>query len=752
MYKTYIKLTRNILLMLLALSLLACTEPSNNGTTTTTDAEMNRFISDLMSKMTLEEKIGQTVQYTSGWELTGPALNADYTGWLREGSVGSVFNAHGAAYAKSLQKIAVEETRLGIPLIMGYDVIHGYKTIFPINLGSASSWDMGLIEQSARIAAEEASSAGLHWAFAPMLDIARDPRWGRIMEGGGEDPYLTGRIAEAYVKGFQGDDLSATNTVLSCAKHFVGYGAAQAGRDYHTVDMSDRELRTTYLPPFKAALDAGVGSFMTSFNELSGVPASGNEYIYRDILRDEWNFNGFVVSDYTAIVEMIPHGYAADTAHAAELSMNAGIDMDMMGSAYRKKLKGLIAEGKVRESYVDDACRRILEAKYKLGLFEDPYQYNDTTREANTIYKQSFLDAAQNLAAHSMVLLKNENDILPLAENTKVGLIGPLAADEYHIIGAWAASGERDGKAVSVKEALEEKFGTGNIRYAQGTDINTDSKAGFGAALNTARNSDVVVMVMGEAFDMSGEAASRTEITLPGNQRELIEAVLQTGKPVVLVLMNGRPLALDWESENVPVILEAWFPGTMGGAAVVDVLYGTHNPSGKLTVTFPRRLGQVPIFYNQKNTGRPKDDAVEPKYRSKYIDVLNTPLYPFGHGLSYTTFEYSDLQLSKTSITQNEAITATVTVKNTGKFDGHEIVQLYVRDLVGSVTRPLKELKDFQKIMLRKGESKEVSFTLQPESFHFYRKDMSYGSEPGDFEIQVGSNSADVLIQSFKMQ
>lgn len=715
------------------------------------DREMKAFIDDLMEKMTLEEMIGQTVQYTSGYDVTGPALSTNYQKWLREGAVGSLLNAHGAAYTREMQKIAVEETRLGIPLLLGYDVIHGYKTIFPINLGSSCSWDMEHIKNSARVAAEEASSAGLHWTFAPMVDIARDPRWGRIMEGGGEDPYLVSRIAEAYVQGFQGDDIAQTNTILACAKHFAAYGAAQAGRDYHTVDMSERELRSIYLPPFKAAVDAGVWTFMTAFNEINGVPASGNKFIFRDILRKEWGFEGFVVSDYTAINEMIPHGYAADTAHAAQLAMNAGVDMDMMGSAFRLYLKDLIEQGKVDRSYVEDACRRILEAKYQLGLFDDPYRYSDIEREAETIYKEEFLDAARDLAAHSLVLLKNENNVLPLKKNQKVALIGPLADDEFHIIGAWAGSGERDGKAVSVREALEEVIGADDINFARGTEINTASTEGFEEAIKAARQSDVVVMVMGEAYNMSGEAASRTEITIPGNQKQLMETIKALGKPVVLVLMNGRPLDLSWEDENMDAILEAWFPGTMGGAAIADVLYGAHNPSGKLTVTFPRKLGQVPIFYNVKNTGRPKNDAVEPKYRSKYLFTPNTPLYPFGYGLSYTTFEYSDLKLSKTDIKEGETITLTVNLKNTGNYDGYEIAQMYIRDKVGSVTRPLKELKGFEKIYLEKGASKTITFTIEPEDLYFYRQDMSYGLEPGDFEVFVGGNSVDVLSQSFKV-
>ncbi len=713
--------------------------------------DRDRFIEELMNKMTLEEMIGQTVQYTSGWEQTGPALNTDYTRWLKGGVVGSLLNAHGAEYTRKMQDIAVKETRLGIPLLLGYDVIHGFKTIFPINLGSAASFDLQMIEQSARIAAEEASAAGLHWTFSPMLDIARDPRWGRIMEGGGEDPFLVSRIAEAYVKGYQGDNLQQPNTILACAKHFVGYGAAQAGRDYHTVDMSESRLRSIYLPPFKAAVDAGVRTFMTAFNELNGIPASGNTYLYRKILREEWGFNGFVVSDYSAINEMIPHGYAKDEVHAAQLAMNAGVEMDMMGSVYRKHLKGLVENGKVDRSTVEKACRLILEAKYDLGLFEDPYRYCDVQREANTIYREDFMEAAQELAAHSTVLLKNENEVLPLSKDQKVALIGPLAKDEFHIIGAWAGSGDRNGKAVSVYEAMVDYLGAANINYAMGTEIETESTKGFPEAVEAAEKSDVVVMVLGEAFNMSGEAASRTEIDIPGNQQELIKTVLETGKPVVLVLMNGRPLALEWEHQHVPAILETWFPGTMGGAAIVDVLFGEHNPSGKLPVTFPRKLGQVPIFYNYKNTGRPKDDAVEAKYRSKYLDAPNTPLYAFGYGLSYTTFEYDNLELSSESLTAGQTMSVSVEVRNTGGRAGHEIVQLYVRDLVGSVTRPVQELKGFEKVYLEAGATTRVTFQLKPEDLAFYDPDMEFKPEAGAFTVMVGGSSDKVLTKEFSL-
>lgn len=711
------------------------------GLAGTAEKTMHQFIDSLMNEMTLEEMIGQTVQYSSGWDVTGPKINTDHEKWIKEGMVGSVLNAHGAEYTRKVQQIAVEETRLGIPLVLGYDVIHGYKTIFPINLGCAASWDLEKIEKSARIAAEEASSAGLHWTFAPMVDIARDPRWGRIMESSGEDPYLGSRIAEAYVRGYQGEDISAINTIMACAKHFAGYGAAQAGRDYYTVDMSEQELRTTYLPPFKAAVDAGAWTLMPAFNELNGVPATGNKFLFRKILRDEWGFQGFVVSDYTSVTEMIPHGYALDVKDAARLAMNAGVDMDMMGSAFRLYLKELIGEGQVERAAVEDACRRILRAKYRLGLFEDPYRYSDPEREKATVYKAGFLETARELAAHSIVLLKNDGGLLPINKNQKVALIGPLSGDQSNILGGWAAAGDRNGKAVSVLEALESYLGEGNVVHARGTDINTGDASGFEAALSAARASDVVVMVMGEAENMVGEAASRTEIDLPGNQRQLIEAILKTGKPAVLVLLNGRPLALQWEHDNVPAIVEAWFPGTMGGQAIVDVLYGQHNPSGKLPVTFPRKLGQVPIYYYHKNTGRPLDDKVESRFSSRYLDAPNTPLYPFGHGLSYTTFHYSKPMLSSGKLPAGGNLTVTVEVSNAGPRDGHEVVQLYIRDKVATVTRPVRELKGFEKIFLKKGESKKVSFTVKPAGLRFYNQDMEFVAEPGEFDVWVGGSS-----------
>ncbi|RXJ51447.1 beta-glucosidase BglX [Gelidibacter gilvus] len=700
-------------------------------------------IDSLMNLMTLEEKIGQTVMYGGGWAKTGPFVKTDFEKYIREGSVGAMLNVYTAKATRDLQRIAVENTRLGIPLLFGYDVIHGHRTIFPINLALSGSWDPDLVELTSRIAAEEASAEGLHWTFAPMVDIARDPRWGRISEGAGEDVYLTSILAKSYVKGFQGDDLSKNNTILACAKHFVGYGAAQAGRDYHTVSMGEDELRNVYLPPFKAAVDAGVETFMTAFNELNGVPATGNKFIFRDILRNEWDFKGFVVSDYTAINELIPHGFAKDSIDAARLAMLAGTDMDMMGHVYRKHLKQLIEDGAINEDLVNESCRKILSAKFKLGLFEDPYRYSDEKRQQETIYKPEFLKTARNAAAASSVLLKNDGNALPLDKLATIALIGPLAKDEYHINGNWGAAGDRKGKSMSIYEGLQEYLKDSQIFYAKGCDIEKDDESGFQEAIEVAKKADVVLLVMGESYHMSGEAASRTDIRIPGIQPKLIKKIREAvpNKKMVLLLMNGRPLDLSEEIGQVDAILEAWYPGTMGGSGVADVLFGVYNPSAKLTVTFPRNVGQIPIYYNMKNTGRPIPES-NPKqdYKSNYIDSPNTPLFVFGYGLSYTTFQYSELTLSSANIGFNDTLTATVSITNTGNYDGHEVVQLYIHDKVGSLTRPVKELKGFQKIFLKKGESKTVTFKLSAEDLKFYNY-TEFAAEAGEFEIAIAPSS-----------
>ncbi|OMP31421.1 glycoside hydrolase family 3 N-terminal domain-containing protein [Mangrovimonas sp. DI 80] len=702
-------------------------------------------VDSLIKLMTLQEKIGQTVMYGGSWDQTGPIVGTDNGKLIREGNMGGMLNAFTVKGTRDLQKVAVEESRLGIPLLFGYDVIHGHRTIFPINLGMAASWDLNMIEESCRIAAEEASAEGLHWTFSPMVDVSREPRWGRISEGAGEDVFLGSEIAKAYVKGYQGDDLSKSNTILACAKHYVAYGAAQAGRDYHTVNMGEGELRNVFLPPFKATVDAGVETFMSAFNELNGVPTSGNKFTLRDILRGEWDFKGFVVSDYTSINEMVPHGFAKDDKDAARIGMNAGVDMDMMGGVYKDYLKELVEEGKVSEAYIDDACRRILLTKFKLGLFEDPYRYIDEQREETTKYKPEFLNKAREIAAASSVLLQNKNSALPLSTSTKkIAFIGPLVKDEYDILGNWAAKGDRQGKAVSVFEGISEYLKPNQILYAKGCEILKADTSGFEEAVSVSKKADEIVLVMGEGHHMSGEAASRTNLKIPGIQPQLIRKIREANpnKKITLVLMNGRPINLSDEVDLVDAILEVWFPGTMGGAGTADVLFGTYNPSGKLTVTFPRNVGQVPIYYNMKNTGRPIPESNPGEdYKSNYIDAPNSPLFVFGHGLSYTTFTYSNFKLSSNKLTNSGAITASVTITNAGNKDGHEIVQLYVHDKVGSVTRPVKELKGFQKIFLKSGESQTVSFTISADDLKFYNSDMVYGLEPGAFEIAIAPSS-----------
>jgi beta-glucosidase len=748
------KMLNKTILFLLVITVFSCKTESNSSAKTSNDTPFDAKVDSLMNLMTLQEKIGQTVMYSGSGTITGPTVNTNFRTYIKEANVGAMLNVYSTKATRDLQKLAVEETRLGIPLLFGYDVIHGFKTIFPINLGLAASWDLEDIEKGSRIAAEEASAVGIHWTFAPMVDISRDPRWGRISEGAGEDVYLGSEIAKAYVKGFQGDDLSKTNTILACAKHFVGYGAAQAGRDYHTVNMGMDELRNVYLPPFEAAVDAGVETFMTAFNELNGVPATANKLLYRDILRDEWGFNGFVVTDYTAINELVEHGFAENEKHATELAIKAGIDQDMMSSANRLYLEELVNEGKVDEALINDACRRILLAKFKLGLFDDPYKYIDEQREKDVIYKPEFLEAARKSAAMCSVLLKNNDKTLPLDKNQTIALIGPLVKDKENILGNWGAAGDRTGKAISVYEGVQEYLADSKVVFAKGCEIEGDDTSGFTKAINAAKTADKVVMVMGEDYDMSGEAASRTNIKLPGKQTDLIKAIRKAvpNKQIVLVLMNGRPLDLSEEDTLADAILETWFPGTSGGYGVADVLFGAYNPSAKLPVTFPRTVGQVPIYYNMKNTGRPiPDHDPNEDYKSHYLDAPNTPLYPFGHGLSYTTFEYSDVELSSETIGFSDTLTATATITNTGDYDGYEIAQLYVHDKVGSITRPVKELKGFQKIFLKKGESKTVSFKLTAKDLEFYNLE-EFTVEPGAFEIAIKGTSDFDFEHSFTLE
>jgi beta-glucosidase len=714
------------------------------------EAILDNKVDSVLRLMTLDEKIGQMVLYSSDWDVTGPSLKKGYLDDIRKGNCGNIFNAHTAAYTRKLQKIAVEETRLGIPLLFGYDVIHGHKTIFPISLGESASWDLAAIEKSARVSATEAAASGINWTFAPMCDISVDPRWGRVSEGAGEDPYLGSKIAAARVHGFQGDDLGDTLTILACVKHFAAYGAPLAGRDYNTVDMSERVFLDTYLPPYKAAIDAGAMSVMSSFNELFGVPATGSKYLLTDILRTKLGFKGFVVTDYTSINEMVNHGIVANEADAGLLAIKAGVDMDMQGEVYFKYLKKQVKEGLVPEKLINDAVKRILRVKFMLGLFKNPYLYCNEAREKREIYAPAHLDAALDVAKKSMVLLKNDNNTLPLKKGEKIVVIGELANSTRDLLGSWRAAGDWNFMKSTLDE-LKAYNGESNVTYSEGCKVIGDDRSGFSAALAAARKGDKIVMVIGESCDWSGEATSRTSINVPGVQTELLEKLKALNKPVVVVLMNGRPLDLSKESTLASSILEVWFPGTMGGKAITQVLYGEYNPSGKLTMTFPRNVGQVPIFYYEKNTGRPIYLA-NPKYKSRYIDCPNDPLYPFGFGLSYTTFAYSDIKLSTTELTGKGELKATVHVTNTGNVAGEEVVQCYVRDLVGSVTRPVKELKGFEKIMLKTGESKNVTFTITPDMLAFHRLDMTYGTEPGNFKLFIGGNSRDVKETGFSLK
>lgn len=737
-------------LICLAALLTAC---NNENKTNRVDSR----IDSLINVMTLEEKVGQLSLYTSDWDVTGPTIRQGYKDDIKKGRVGAIFNAFTAKYTRELQEMAVKDTRLHIPLIFGYDVIHGHRTIFPIPLGAAASWDLEAIEKSDRIAAAEASAEGLHWAFSPMVDIARDPRWGRIAEGAGEDTYLGSRIAEARVRGLQGKGVGELNSVMACVKHFAAYGAAQAGRDYHVVDMSERMFREVYLPPYAAAIKAGAATIMSSFNEFDGVPASGSKYLMTDLLRGELKFNGFVVSDYTSIMEMISHGVVADTASAATLALEAGVDMDMQAGFYEDALAKLVKKGTINEQLINTSVRRILKKKFDLGLFDDPYRYSDVEREKNTVMKPEFLEAARDVARKSIVLLKNatlpgqEKQLLPLSKDVKqLAVIGPLADARREMIGSWSAAGDWK-KSVTLLEGIKAAVSTkANVLFARGCNISDDSTTYFAEAVRVAQKADVVVLALGEGAWMTGEAASRASLGLPVVQQKLIEEIAKTGKPIVVVLMNGRPLAINWIEEHIPAIVETWFLGTQAGNAIADVLFGDYNPSGKLPVTFPRSVGQVPIFYNMKNTGRPMDR--NNKYTSKYLDEENDPLYPFGFGLSYTTFTYGEVKLNKEIITSNEDFSVSCKVTNTGKRAGAEVVQLYIRDLVGSVTRPVKELKNFQKILLQPGETKDVSFTINNMDLAFYRKDMSFGTEAGKFEVFIGSNSRDVMKATFELK
>ena len=729
---------------------------SNVNNTTPRSSEIENKIDELMSKMTLEEKIGQMNQYNGFWDFTGPKPDfgdaAKKYENLKKGYVGSMLNVKGVKNVMAVQKIAVEETRLGIPLIIGFDVIHGYKTISPIPLAEAASWDLNAIERSARMAAIEASAAGINWTFAPMVDISRDARWGRVMEGAGEDPYLGSKIAEARVKGFQGDDLSDNNTLVACAKHFAAYGFAEGGRDYNTVDIGTSTLYNMILPPFQAAKNAGVRTFMNGFNELNGIPVTGSKYLQRDILKEKWNFDGFIVSDWGSITEMVDHGHAKDGAHASEIAVNAGSDMDMESHLYIEELANLVREGKVKTKLIDDAVRRILRVKFELGLFDDPYKYCDLKREEQLTGNEEIHKEMLNMAKKSIVLLKNENELLPLKkEGQKIALIGSLADDKTSPLGSWRI-GADDNTAISVKEGLQ-KYKGNELTYAKGADviigkaeftselnINSNDRSDFPEAIQIAKDADVVIMVLGEHGLQSGEGRSRTNLGLPGVQQDLLEEIYKVNKNIVLVLNNGRPLSICWADENIPAILEAWHLGTQSGNAIAEVLYGDYNPSGKLPMTFPRTVGQVPIYYNYKNTGRPNEKENDIVFWSHYSDEKNDPLYPFGYGLSYTSFSYGDI-IVENNYSSNQTVSVSIKVSNTGKLKGKEVVQLYINDTYASVTRPVKELKGFELIELEPGDSKEVSFTLTNNELGFYDNQGEWIVESGEFKIYIGGDS-----------
>ena len=740
--------------------------------------DMDRFLDNLLKRMTLEEKIGQLNLPVTGEIPTGQAKSSDIATKIKRGEVGGLFNLKGVDKIRDVQHLAVENSRLGIPLLFGMDVIHGYETIFPIPLGLSCTWDIPTIEESARIAAVEASADGISWTFSPMVDISRDPRWGRVSEGSGEDPFLGALIARAMVRGYQGKDMSRNDEIMACIKHFALYGAAEAGRDYNTVDMSRQRMFNDYMLPYQAGVEAGAGSVMASFNEVEGVPATANKWLMTDVLRGAWGFNGFVVTDFTGISEMIEHGIG-DLQTVSARAINAGVDMDMVSEGFIGTLKKSVEEGKVSVETVNTACRRILEAKYKLGLFDNPYKYCDLKRPARDIFTKEHRAAARKIAGESFVLLKNEGlsptlaPVLPLSPTGTIAVIGPLANTRSNMPGTWSVAAVLD-KSPSLVEGLTEWVGNqGKILYAKGSNLIGDAAyeeraTMFGRSLNRdnrtdqqlldealkiASQADVIVAALGESSEMSGESSSRTNLNLPDVQHTLLEALLKTGKPVVLVLFTGRPLVLNWEQEHVPAILNVWFGGSEAGPAIGDVLFGAVNPGGKLTMTFPKSVGQIPLYYAHKNTGRPlKEGKWFEKFRSNYLDVDNDALYPFGYGLSYTTFRFSDITLNRSSIGMDNELVASVTVTNTGDRAGSEVVQLYIRDLVGSVTRPVKELKGFEKIYLQPNESRTVRFTIAPEMLKFYNADLKFVAEPGDFDVMIGPDSRNVKTARFTLR
>lgn len=759
---------KKLVLVLLATTSAFMTNAQQQHTT-----KMETFISKLMKEMTLEEKVGQLNLPSEGDIITGLGTNDNITAKIKKGQVGGMFNIKGVEKIREIQRVAVEESRMKIPLLFGMDVIHGYETVFPIPLGLACSWDIAGIEKTAQIAAKEASADGISWTFSPMVDIARDPRWGRVSEGSGEDPFLGGQIAKAMVRGYQGTDnsFSSNTNIMACVKHFALYGAGEAGRDYNTVDMSRIRMYNEYFYPYKAAVDQGVGSVMASFNVIDDVPSHANKWLLTDVLRTQWGFKGFTVADYGGIGELITHGLG-DHQTVSALALKAGLDMDMVSEGYTNTLLKSLAEGKITEEQINQACRRMLEAKYKLGLFDNPYKYLDKTRAKKDIYTKENRDYARKIAAESFVLLKNENNVLPLDKKKTIAVIGPLASTKSNMVGTWSVAAKLD-KPLTLIEGLQEAAGSNaTILYAKGSNLMSTPQLQkeatmFGRdiqwddrtedqltkeALDIAEKADVIIAAMGEASEMSGESSSRTDIGIPDVQKRVLKKLVATGKPVVLVLFAGRPMTLVWENENVPAILNVWFGGSEAAQAIADVVYGQVNPSGKLVSTFPRSVAQVPVYYNHLNTGRPASDKAFEKFRSNYMDEKNAPLYPFGYGLSYTQFQYSSITLDKKVMDKSSRITATVTVTNTGKLDGAETVQLYIRDLVASISRPVKELKGFEKIWLKAGESKTVSFTIDNELLKFYHSDLTYDSEPGDFEIMIGTNSDDVKKETITLK
>ena len=733
------------------------------------EGNMDKFVTELMSKMTLQEKLGQLNLPVTGNITTGQAKSSDVAGKISRGEVGGLFNLKGVKAIREMQELAVEKSRLGIPLLFGMDVIHGYETVFPIPLALSCTWDMEAVEKSARIAAIESSADGICWTFSPMVDICRDARWGRVSEGNGEDPYLGSEIAKAMVRGYQGKDMSNNTEIMSCVKHFALYGAIEAGRDYNTVDMSRNRMYNEFFPPYKAAAEEGAGSFMSSFNEVDGVPATANRWLMTDVLRNQWGFDGFVVTDYTAIYEMTDHGIG-DLQEVSARALKAGTDMDMVSDGFIGTLEKSLKEGKVTMEDIDRACRRMLEAKYKLGLFKDPYKYCDLKRPAKDIFNKEHRKVAREIAAKSFVLLKNENNMLPLKKKGNIALIGPLANTRTNMPGTWSVAATPDRYSTLLEGLKNAVEGKANVLYAQGSNLMYDAEyqtraTMFGReiprkndkellqeAIEVARKSDVIVAALGESSEMSGESSSRSELRMPDAQHDLLKALLATGKPVILLHFSGRPTVMTWENENVPAILNVWFGGSESADAICDVLFGDVVPSGKLTATFPQNEGQIPLYYNHKNTGRPlAEGRWFEKFRSNYIDVSNDPLYPFGYGLSYTTFSYSDMKLSNSKMDANGNITASIVVRNTGNYDADEVVQLYIRDVVGSITRPVKELKGFKRIHLKKGESQVVEFTITPEMLKFYDYDLNYVCEPGDFDVMIGPNSKDVTKLGFTL-